>query len=673
MSQPGPHPLSNPSSQPEPGYPPQNSLDDDDHEEDGTALDLDSDSDHLHETRPNRWRGHPSTWQSWTERDRRTWLALENVRKEDLGVHLYNAFGLRRGLRGGPDVGLLQDGGEGWEPGKAWTAWPVKADEVPDDGLLPRTGDVNEPFTFRREEGRPFAGCNLEEEISAAMLRRAKEKFWGRGLQGGGQQAKGDEVVLQSIEKGDVAATTEGETDASDVAETTGRDDEPRKTPRRKRRAASPTFTPVVSADDERSYALLRPAARGIMARLDDTLMILHNQRMAGLGNMSESSASDEEETDVEGVSERPSRAPSKSPTPRYRGGRPKKVQLPRDGETEQEMLVRLARAGKRKLPTFSGAESGEDRSRSRSRGRRPAPNSGASSRASSRSERGSSVSSETNREKLLARWGLRGWRDVLGAAALAGFSPAVMARATQRCATLFREEMTMHTLHEQPAASDNAGLETVRYVPGDPLPSSSEDDDSDEELVQLRAISRQSSVKPGMSSPEPESEMPARRRSRSGTPALLLCPHQGCRRSVVRFTKRSNFLRHLKEIHGDRTPDPAEPAYTEAEEPSRRSRSGTPGPAHLCPYPSCPRAVEGFTKRTNLARHLQTVHGKRAAAFTDDEEDSADEMDGGVHVDRFLQPIKMRKGWRGDDTQRRPPRSRKKARAGSEELDSFL
>jgi hypothetical protein len=545
---------------------------------------------------------------------------------------------------------------------------------VPDDGLLPRTGDVNEPFTFRREEqGRPFAGCNLEEEISAVMLRRAKEKFRGRGLQGGGQQVKGEQAVVQSIEKDDAAATTEGETDASDAAETTGRDDEPRRTPRRKRRAASPTFAPVVSADDERSYALLRPAARGIMAKLDGTLMILHNQRMAGLGNMSESSASDEDETDVEGVSEQPSRAPPKSPTPRYRGGRPKKVQVPRDGETEQEMLVRLARAGKRKLPTFSGAES-EDRSRSRSRGRRAAPaSSGASSRASSRSGRGSSVSSETNREKLLARWGLRGWRDVLGAAALAGFSPSVMARATQRCATLFREEMTMHTLHEQSATSDNAGVETVRYVPGGPLPSSSEEDDSDEELVQLRAISRQSSVKPGMSSPEPESETPVGRRSRSGTPALLLCPHRSCRRSIVEFTKKSNFLRHLKEIHDDRTPDPTENAYTEAEAPSRRSRLGTPGPAHLCPYPSCPRAVEGFAKRTNLARHLQAVHGKRAAAFTDDEEDSGDEMDGGVHVDRFLQPIKMRKGWRGDDAQRRPPRSRKKARAGSEELDSFL
>jgi hypothetical protein len=550
----------------------------------------------------------------------------------------------------------------------------MKADEVPDDGLLPRTADVNEPFTLRRDQGPLFAGCNLEEEISATMLRCAKDKFRRRALQP-------KEEVVQSIEKD---ATTDGETDMSDTART-ARDetDEPRRTPRRRRRGVSPTFTPVLSADDDRSYALLRPAARRIMAKLDDTLMILHNQRMAGLGHMSESSASDEE-TDAE-VSERPSqapsqvpsRAPSKSPpAPKYRGGRPKKVHVPRKGETEQEMLIRVAREGKRKIPTFPSTASGDDRSRSRSRSiSRSRRSVSVSSRASSRSTRsGSSLSSETNREKLLARWGLRNWRDVLGAAALAGFPPAVIARATQRCATLFREEMTIHTLHEQPATSDKSGLETTRYVPRGRLLPSSDEDDSEEELAQIRAVSRQSSVKLGVSSPEPESETPTSRRSRSGTPATRLCPHPGCPRSTRGFTKKSNFERHLKTVHGNREPDLTEADVTEPEPPTeRRSRSATPGANYLCHYPNCPRAVEGFTKRTNLTRHLQTMHGKRAAKFTEDEEDSADEMDGGVHVDRFLQPIKTRKGWRAEDTTQRTSRSRKKARAGSEELDSFL
>ncbi|KAK4129753.1 hypothetical protein N657DRAFT_653048 [Parathielavia appendiculata] len=635
-----------------------------------------TDSDELHETRPNRWRGHPSTWRLWTEADRQTWTSLENVRREDLAVHLYNAFGLRQGFRVGPVAD--EDGNEetAWDPGRAWTAWPMRADEVPDDGLLPRTVDVNEPFTLRRDQGQPFAGCNLEEEISATILRYAKEKFRKRDL-----QHKTGEVVVPSIETGDAATTTGGETDESDTAGTPARDDEtdePRKMPpRRKRRAAPPTFTPVISADDNRSYALLRPVARRIMARLDDTFMILHNQRMAGLGHMSESSASDEE-TDIEAVSEKPSQVPSPVPAkspfpPKYRGGRPKKVHVPREGETEQEMLIRLARQGRRKIPAFSPADSEIDRGRSRSRSINRARRSvSAGSRASPRSaQSGSSVSSKSNRERLLKRWGLRDWRDVLGAAALAGFSPVVMARAAQRCATLFREEMTMHTLHER-STSDKVGLESTRYVPGGPLPSSSDDDDSEEELAQLRTVSRHSSVRLGASSPEPESEAPASRRSRSKPRQIRLCPHRACPRSVEGFTKKSNYERHLKAVHGNLEPNPTEPDVTEAETPTqRRSRSGTPGASHFCHYPNCPRAVEGFAKRANLARHLQTVHGKRAADFTEDEEDSADEMEGGLHVDRFLQPIKIRKGWRGEDTTQRHARSRKKARAGSEELDS--
>ncbi|KAK3299926.1 uncharacterized protein B0H64DRAFT_379449 [Chaetomium fimeti] len=547
----------------------------------------------------------------------------------------------------------------------------MRADEVPGDGLLPRTADVNEPFTFRRrEQGRGFAGCELEEEISATILRYAKERFRERDLQG--SRVDG-EPVMPSIETGD--ATTEGETDAEDIAETTGQDeetDEPRRTPRRKRRAVSPTFTPVVSADDERSYALLRPATRRIMSQFDDALMILHNQRMAGLGNMSESSASDEDETDAEGWQEKASQVPPKS----RKGGRPRKVHVPREGETEQEMLIRLARENRKKIPTFSsgaesGGEAGRGRSRSNSLGRGQRSVSVASratSRASSRParSRSSSASLEANREKLLARWGLRNWRDVLGAAALAGFSPTVIARATQRCSTLFGEGMTIHTLQERSATSGMAGIETMRYVPGASLlVSSDEDDSSQEELAQFLTISRQSSVRPaGSSSPEPESD----------APAALVCPYPDCHKATRPFMRRSNFDRHLRDMHGDQPPAATEPNYTNEEAlPARRSRSGTPAIAHRCPYPNCPRAIEAFTKRKNLSRHLKRVHGKRAAEFTDDEEDSADEMDGGVHVDGFLQPIKMRKGWRGEDMQQRTRacRSRKKARAESEELDS--
>ena len=56
------------------------------------------------QSRPNRWAGPASTWQAHTALDRQTWRALENARRGDLGVHLYNAFGVRKGLRRGPEV-----------------------------------------------------------------------------------------------------------------------------------------------------------------------------------------------------------------------------------------------------------------------------------------------------------------------------------------------------------------------------------------------------------------------------------------------------------------------------------------------------------------------------------------------------------------------------------------
>ncbi|KXX83168.1 hypothetical protein MMYC01_200340 [Madurella mycetomatis] len=582
------------------------------------------DSDELRETRPNRWRGHPSTWRTWTERERRTWSALENARRADLAVHLYNAFGLRKGLREAPEVLGEEAGGGDWKPGGLWTAWPMRANEVPDDDLLPKTRDVNERFTLRREEGRPvYAGENLEGEISATMLRCAKERFRKRNLQG--QYTKG-EVVL-SIEKPE-----ESDIDATDAVETTEMDevdsDAPLRTPKRRRKLASPTFTPVPSTDDDRSYALLRSAARRIMSTLDDTLMVLHNSRVAGLANMSESSASDEDETEPDvapkkrELSQSPPTDLSLAPKKR-RGGRPRKVHVPREGETEQEMLVRVAREGKRRIPSFSpiktepGEESKRSGGKSRSKSRSPViRGSRASSRSSRASSRSSSASSETYKEKRLGRWGLRDWRDVLGAAALAGFSPAVIARATQRCSTLFREEMTIHTLPEQP---EKDRIRTVRYVPGGPLPPSSDEDNEEDELFQLRTISRQSSVK--------------------------------------------------LTVTGPPSPEPGRGASASS---SRRSRSATPGVLQFCTYPGCPKAIEGFTKRANLVRHLRIVHGKKIAHLAENEEDSMDEMDGGVHVDGFLQPIKIRKGWRADDTQRRPPRRRrKKGRAGSEELDS--
>jgi len=61
-------------------------------------------SDDLFENRPNRWRGKPARWMQYTAEERHLVRALDDAKRRDLGVHLYNAFALKRdtGVSGDP-------------------------------------------------------------------------------------------------------------------------------------------------------------------------------------------------------------------------------------------------------------------------------------------------------------------------------------------------------------------------------------------------------------------------------------------------------------------------------------------------------------------------------------------------------------------------------------------
>ena len=53
-------------------------------------------SEELHETRPNRWSGPPTTWRRYTRPERNTFQSLETTRSQDLSIHLYNSFALSK-------------------------------------------------------------------------------------------------------------------------------------------------------------------------------------------------------------------------------------------------------------------------------------------------------------------------------------------------------------------------------------------------------------------------------------------------------------------------------------------------------------------------------------------------------------------------------------------------
>lgn len=448
----------------------------------------------------------------------------------------------------------------GWSPGKMWTAWPMRYYQVPVDDLMseesgdeqykvPRTtktGDLLKPNT------------NLEEAISATVLRIAKDKFLARGWS--------KEAMLESVEAGASGddGTAAGATDGEGETGGNGRETDGGQ-PKQQRGRSPVSLKPVPTADDEFSYALLRPVSRKIMGQLDETLHFLHYARESGLGLKKRDVGS---ETETGSKKKKGKGAASTK-------GRATKSPAVTDGE---KMDI--------DPPVDPPAEETPGRGRAAKGKQKSQP-----SRSQSRSTRSRSRSQAPSSSKKIRKWATRDWRDIVGVAAMAGFPPKVIARATQRCSTLFNQPMQLHHMPDGPAP-----VETTTYVPGAPLPPSDDEDVTEIKVQQLRAVSRNSSRRTSISLDTDAT---------SGT--------------------------------------------------TGKGRKSTPGGKDFfCPHFTCPRAVEPFTRRANLMRHLATMHAGVEAAAQLVEVKSGDEMDGSVHVDGFLKRVRARRGWRGEDVKAR-------------------
>ncbi|KAI1129203.1 RNA polymerase I-specific transcription initiation factor-domain-containing protein [Nemania abortiva] len=652
----------------------------------------DSDDSHDEDERPNRWTGPPSTWQQLNSAEIDTLTALNEIRNQDLSVHLYNAFALKH--RHNKSAGKTQDGkkpapnqdvdaatgqpvpGDKWVPPNVWTAWPLPANVVPPPEFMKRTDAADERSTFRMQT-QYTPKTELEETVSATILRIAKEKFRARQA----ARRDGNEIELgpESNDEGgsgaEMSSTSRRSRSKSKARSasksrmakhesTSDREMMDVDDPHVARRSSSvpsrriPLQT-VVATDDELSYSLLRPSVQGILSKLDTTLAVLHHAQEARTGCPSESDTSDASSRSTRSRSRGPTRSLSLSPEARRRPppksqsapttresvppeqvtdvkkrGRPKKVYPQLDGESERAYAIRIARLRKKPIPHFFPDDDPSPASDST-----PAPNSAAeytdsNSRATSRTRtvrnqsrprrrRSSAALSDVSgggggggeagerifRKPRVSRARLRDWRDVLGAAALAGFPPGALDRAARRCADLFGQGFTLHTLQEGPL--DQARLNKhVRYEPGMEIPSLL-DDSEDDDHNNNEGSSRPAGTGKGLSEGEKQS------RGRSG--------------SIAPRSKSQS-----------------------------RSASG-PG-KWFCIISNCPRAVEPFARRPNLMRHLKLVH-----MYDGDElpveVDSQDEMHGAVHVDGFLKPIKVRQGWRGDDAAKEGRRPRRRVR----------
>ncbi|KHN96701.1 RNA polymerase I specific transcription initiation factor, RRN9 [Metarhizium album ARSEF 1941] len=595
--------------------------------------DLDTDeiasvaSEDLYENRPNRWTGPASTWRELTREERLLWRSMQQLADRDLAVHLYDTFALKRqGRDQATAQGLTvwtQDGQQQtvWAPPKMWTAWPLKEEHVPTEGLFPIQHDEEERFTLRKRENR-MPSTELRDELAATVLRLAKERYRRRSRHPAphpsiespssplptrsGDQSE-DESSLPSSPP--VPSTRSGRDSMSvDHGEDGSGEDKEDEDLENIHTRQENTYRPTVSSNDDLSNHLLRPSVRHMLTQLDRTLTILHNARVAGLSYLSASESSTEEDSEAgthrnRGRRGRPRRtpqpgeAPSSSEQRNLRGsrrrGRPRKIHTPRQGETEEEMRHRVAREGHRRLPVTAAEKDAAFEAWLEQGYRRERERSG--STAQSEASIPQIVTGETNVERKLRRWGLRDWSDVLGAAALAGFSDSVIARTAKRCADLFGQGMVIRRLDEVPSAR------VPPFISKEYRPSK----------IQLAS-----------SSAESESE-----------PAPTL--------SQRRITSRQASL-----ARSSRGPSPATPRRRSLSRSGSRSCSRSSAGLLFCPIPVCDRAAKGFSRRANLRRHMNLVHPGHASG----DDDSDDEVVGAVHTDGFLKTIHPSRGWRGED-----------------------
>lgn len=122
-----------------------------------------------------------------------------------------------------------------------------------------------------------------------------------------------------------------------------------------------------------------------------------------------------------------------------------------------------------------------------------------------------------------------------MGAAAISGFPPEVIARASQRCADLFNEGMIMRTLIETPF--DRSKDFETRYAPEEipDIPSDLEADASDDESKGDPVIDR-SKIRKGNALASQQN--------------YWSCVLKGCRRQDKGFPSQHDLKRHLRSAH---------------------------------------------------------------------------------------------------------------------------
>ncbi|KAH7402420.1 hypothetical protein BKA66DRAFT_435844 [Pyrenochaeta sp. MPI-SDFR-AT-0127] len=450
--------------------------------DDDLSTDSDAELDESQPARPNRFTGQPQTWRGYTAADRQIAASLEKMQDSDLSAHLYNAHALkRRARRSAADI----VGSKGWQsrdtwlksgtelqyteesgltqtelvPSKHWTAWPLPP---------ARLSDFNSQPERRLVGGHPnqwmiggpskhAAGETLREELLAMFLRLAKESWDSREAEDEVDRGRDRTTLSRSRSRSKSVISIKARRSASrtDIemndglrsagdSEDEGEGDDGRtygKT--RGRKAQMDTFTrPTFMADDARAQRVLQPTIHSMLVKLDDLALAVRRTRLNHFGRSgySDGSSLSEFTSGAESVDSRPqsttgarsnsigSRKLSASRASSVRASRvPKKGRKP---SNDEKTILDSDIASS----STSGSEDPSSHDQKRKR-RRSASTTSENSTSSTRDQSG--------------RAGLMDWSEILGLAAVKGWNERALARTAQRCAGLFREDMSFIAFDE--------------------------------------------------------------------------------------------------------------------------------------------------------------------------------------------------------------------------------
>lgn len=384
--------------------------------------------------RPNRYDGPKSTYRTYTRAERRLDETMNKIRSQDLSIHLYNAHAFKQRVRATNSIAKFKptkgkgkrnaEADSSFIPPSYWAAWPMPPDEVPREGEKV-VESKDEEWTFKMDDD-PRPSAVLEDCLIAEVGKAARKRLEMREWEGG---------IL-----GLVHSDSDSSSVADEGAESKMEDEGGKKGPM-KLDVDTVAMRPILLADEDKIRRIARPEVRRILERLDDLLQSLHDQRAAySLVSKGSSSNTDDE---------------------RLRPDKKKKVAQLQISETKRKPL-----AGKSNKQTRAPSQpSGDESSHSDNEPSRPT-----STAASTTTHPGSRSSSKRRHDQQNPR----DWSDVLGMAALTGWSPAVIARAGKRCADLFGEDMQFRSLDEvTPTPSIQSFTASKPFVsspPGDDL-----------------------------------------------------------------------------------------------------------------------------------------------------------------------------------------------------------